>query len=115
MRVKNLRNKKIRDNPFCRTFIFTPQRVLQLRVSSKLNNLAAFKHLPFFFTRVAKHDATKTPFSILKKIDEFLGNFGGRRQIDAESGERSDSFASMSAAVSELSRISGRGGAESAP
>ena len=57
----------------------------------------------------------KRHFLFKKKIDEFLGNFGGRRQIDAESGERSDSFASMSAAVSELSRIFGRGGAESAP
>ena len=61
---------------------------------------------------MAKHDVTKTQFS-QKILDGFFGNFGGRRQIDA--GEGTESFASISAAVFELSRTAGRGGGNSAP
>ena len=56
---------------------------------------------------MAKHDVTKTPFS-QKFPNRFFWNFGGRRQIDAEEG--AESFVSISAAVFELSRKSGRGG-----
>ena len=56
---------------------------------------------------MAKHDVTKTPFS-LKNLDGYLWNFGDRRQIDA--GEGTKSFAPISAAVFELSRKSSRGG-----
>ena len=56
---------------------------------------------------MAKHDVDKTPFS-QKIIDGFFWNFGGRRQIDA--GEDIESFASISAAVLELSRKFSMGG-----
>ena len=59
-----------------------------------------------------KHDVTKTPFSH-KFIDGFFWSFGGRRHIDA--GEGIESFASISAAVIELSRKSGREGRNSPP
>ena len=41
-------NIKILRYPFCRTFNFTPFGIFRLRLTSKLNILAAFKHLPFF-------------------------------------------------------------------
>ena len=45
---------------------------------------------------MAKHDVNKMPFS-KKKIDGFVWNVDGRRQIDA--GEGTESFALISAAV----------------
>ena len=61
---------------------------------------------------MAKHDVTKMPFSQIF-LDGFFLNCGGRRQIVAEEGTRS--LALISAAVFELSRKSGRGGAIFAP
>ena len=80
--------------------------VFRLRRSSKLNILAAFKHSLILLPKMAKHDFTTTPFS-QKFIDGIFWNFGGRRQINVEKG--TESFASISAAVFELSRKSGRG------
>ena len=45
-------------------------------------------------------------------MDDFFWNYDGRRQIDE--GEGTEGFESISAAVFELSRISGKG-AESTP
>ena len=61
---------------------------------------------------MAKRDVTKTQFS--EKFNAGLfWNFDDRRQIDAEEGTKS--FASISAAVFELSRKSGRGGGDIPP
>ena len=42
------KNIKSPRNPFCRALHFTPFWVFRLRLTSKLNIPAAFKHLPFF-------------------------------------------------------------------
>ena len=44
-------------------FNFTSFGVFLLRLISKLNILAAFKHLLIFLPKIAKHYVTKTPFS----------------------------------------------------
>ena len=64
-----------------------------------------------FWPKRAKHDVIKTPLS-QKFLHGFFWNFIGRRQIDAVEG--TESFASISAAVLDLSRKFGRG-TESAP
>ena len=64
-----------------------------------------------FWPKVAEHDVTKTPFSLKKKnLNRFSRHSDGRRQIDV--GEGTESFVSISAAVFELSRKSGRGGGQ---
>ena len=65
-----------------------------------------------FLPKIADQDVTKTPFS--QKFSQWISlKFGGRHQIDA--GERTESFASISAAVFDLSRKVGWGGAFFAP
>ena len=44
-RSKNIKNPRL---PFCRKFNFTPLGVFRLRLFTKLNILAAFKHLSFW-------------------------------------------------------------------
>ena len=53
-------------------FNFTPFDVFRLRLSSKLNILAGFKHLLFFLPKMAKQDVTKTQFSKKKNLDGFF-------------------------------------------
>ena len=50
---------------------------------------------------MAKHDVTKTQFS-KEVLDTFSVNFDGRRRVDVE--EDTESFATIYAAVFELSR-----------
>ena len=57
-------------------------------------------------------DVTKTSFS-QKLLNGFFRNFGRRRQIEA--GEGTESFASVSADVFDISRKVGRGGRFSPP
>ena len=67
--------------------------------------LETCKHLLLFLPKIADQDVTKTVFS---KISQRISlKFGGRHQIDA--GEGTESLASMSAAVFDLSRKVGRG------
>ena len=96
---------------FCTAFNFTPFGVFRLRLIFKTELSSSFQIFAVFLTKMAKHDVTKTPFS--QNSRRIFRNFGGRRQFDA--GEGTESFASISAAVFELSRKSGRGGAIFAP
>ena len=73
----------------------------------KTQHSSSLQTFAVFLPKIAKHDVTKTPFSH-KFLDGFFSNIGARRQIDAEEG--TESFVSISAAVFELSRKSGRGG-----
>ena len=81
-------------------------------VASKLYILAASKHLPFFDPKWQNITSLKRNF--LKTFRTFFfWCFAERRQINVREG--TESFASMSGDVFELSRKPGRGGAESAP
>ena len=45
---QNKKNIKTSRKPFCTALNFTPFGVFGLHLTSKLNIIAAFKHLPFF-------------------------------------------------------------------
>ena len=108
LRDQNRQNIENPTVPFLTVFNFTPLDIFRLRLTSKLNILVAFKHMPFF-TRNGETSHWNVIFS-KKNLNGFFWYFGGRRQIDA-----GESFASISAAVFELSRKSGRGGGRICP
>ena len=101
------RNIKIRDGHFVESSILRPLAFFDglLRLNSKLNILAAFKHFPFFSPNWRNMTSLKGHF--LKSLSTDFSISCERCQLDAEKG--TESFLSISVAVFELSRKFSRG------
>ena len=104
-KISKIRNSHFEERSILRRLAFI-ESYFKIEHSSSLQRFAVF------WPKMAKHDVNKSHFP-KKILDGFFWNFGGRRQIDA--GEGTESFASISAAVFELSRKSGRGGGNICP
>ena len=96
--ISNIRHSHLVERSILHRFAFF------VRLTSKLNNLAAFKHLPFSDPKLLNMTSLKRHF--VKNIStDFSVFFCGNRQIDV--GKGTESFASISAAVFQPSRKSG--------
>ena len=104
---KNIKNPRLPflERSFLRRLAFSIAFYFKTEHSSSLQTF-------LFLPKMAKHNVTKTPFS-QKFLNGCFWNFCGRREIDAWEG--TETFVSVSDAVFELSRKTGRGWAESAP
>ena len=111
LRVKIEKYKKIRDGHFVERSILRRLAYFFIASHFKIEHSSSLQTFAIFWRKIVKHDVTKTQFS-QKCLDECFWKFGYIRHINA--GEGTDSFASISAAVFELSRKPGRG-AEFAP
>ena len=96
---------KIRHSHFVYRVQFYVLSVFRPIFTSKLYILETFKHVSFAL-KMAKHDVIKTPFP-QEFLPGYFWNLDTRRQIEA--GWGTESFASISAAVFDLSRKLGRG------
>ena len=106
VKIENFQNPRW---PFCRGLNITSLDVYGLRFTSNMYVLEAFKHSPLFDPKWRNMTSLKHYFLSQKSSRRiFFWNFARRRQIDAEWG--TESLATISAVVFELSRKYGKGG-----